>query len=115
MSFVEDSPHGSVGLATAADMPHGFTRFQLPGFGLPLDFAPYEGYDTQKWNGKKREYEPVHVDSAGEGVKLLPNALNSNDLDGGSAKDVPQLSRDNPSIGIMFISDKFQLSPEDIA
>jgi hypothetical protein len=67
----------------------GFTKqFHFPGFGLPLNFTPYEGYDTQKWNGKKEEYEPIHVESEGEGVALMPNALNQHDLYSGKASYV---------------------------
>ena len=69
-----------------APLPQSLPRFlQVPGFGLPLNFTPYEAYDTQKWNGEKEEYEPIHVKGEGEGVRLMPNALNSRDLDGGSA------------------------------
>jgi hypothetical protein len=88
MSSTEDKSKGS-DQPPSTLAPQSFTRFHLPGFGLPLNFTPYEGYDTQKWNGKKEEYEPIHVESAGEGVRLMPNALNSRDLKGGSASYVP--------------------------
>jgi len=95
MSSTEDRSCGYSGQPLATHARQSFTRFQLPGFGLPLNFAPYEAYDTKKWNGKKEVYEPVHVEAAGEGVSLLPNALNSRDLYGGSASYVTL-----PPIGI---------------
>jgi hypothetical protein len=92
MSSTEDKSKGS-DQPPSTHAPQSFTRFHLPGFGLPLNFTPYKGYDTQKWNGKREEYEPIHVESAGEGVKLMPNALNSRDLKGGSASYVPPVHR----------------------
>jgi hypothetical protein len=51
----EDKSHGRGPIDVHHVPAKSITRFQFPGFGLPLNFTPYEAYDTQKWNGKKCE------------------------------------------------------------
>jgi hypothetical protein len=93
----EDKSHGT-GDQPPLYLPHNLTRFQLPGFGLPVDFAPFESYDTGKWNKKKKKWDPVHVESAGKGPRLLPNALNAHDLYGRGATCVRPIHSESRSL-----------------
>jgi hypothetical protein len=51
------------------------TRYQLPGFGLPLNFKPNNGYTSYEWDGDTREHKRVFHPGQGDCGELYPNAL----------------------------------------
>jgi hypothetical protein len=75
--------------ATSVPLPNTFSRFQLPGLNLPLNWEPY-GPDS-KWDGTKM----VQCTASGEGRSLFRTALNDHDVMEGYAAYVSWLIRPN--------------------
>jgi hypothetical protein len=51
-----------------------FTRYQLPGFGLPLNFTPNDEYTTNDYNYANNSRGIVHP-ALGDFGALYPNTL----------------------------------------
>jgi len=52
-----------------------FTRYQLPGFGLPLNFTPYNEYTTHTYNYRTGEDTEAFHPALGDYGSLYPNTL----------------------------------------
>ena len=62
--------------------PSGFSRFQLPGLNLPLNWTPHKPYTKHTYvpnSAMERTYYPTQ----GEGQNLFRTALNDADCSGG--------------------------------
>lgn len=62
------------------------TRFHLPGFRLPLNFAPHAPFNTQNKDSHMSEEQgstAIEVPALGEGAPLFPTALSGKDIDDG--------------------------------
>jgi hypothetical protein len=55
--------------------PTKFTRYQLPGLGLPLNFTPYDAYTEDNYNWNTRENELIQHPALGDFGSLFPNTL----------------------------------------
>lgn len=55
--------------------PSKLTRYQLPGFGLPLNFIPHDEYDTYDLDVNTGELTTVRHPAQGDCGPLYPNAL----------------------------------------
>lgn len=67
-------------LAQARDESPPPIRFQLPGFGLPLNYAPRSPITTQLSLGT--DIVKIVMPGTGEGRDLFPTLLNGEDLEG---------------------------------
>jgi hypothetical protein len=60
---------------TIATRPPKLTRYQLPGFGLPLNFTPCDEYTTREYDfATKKDRETLHP-ALGDFGTLYPNTL----------------------------------------
>ncbi|KAK2764408.1 hypothetical protein FQN54_009102 [Arachnomyces sp. PD_36] len=67
--------------------PTEFSRFQLPGFTLPLEFAPSERRYRNVW--RENRWEQVEDPPTGEGNNLFPNALDMDQYRKSASTQVP--------------------------
>ncbi|TFK66718.1 hypothetical protein BDN72DRAFT_859695 [Pluteus cervinus] len=64
------------------------TRFQLPGFGLPLNYLPRAAYSQYEWDRDLAKSIEVFYEAIGIGKDLLPTMLNSGHIRSGDAQYV---------------------------
>ncbi|TFK71823.1 hypothetical protein BDN72DRAFT_837201 [Pluteus cervinus] len=62
------------------------TRFQLPGFGLPLNYLPRAAYSQYEWDRDLAKSVEVFYEAIGIGKDLLPTMLNSGHIQSGDAQ-----------------------------
>ena len=55
--------------------PQKFTRYQLPGFGLPLNFTPYEEHTTNEYDFNTKDDKEILHSPLGDFGALYPNTL----------------------------------------
>lgn len=70
--------------------PSRFSRFDLPGFTLPLNFSPHMAYKKGLYNLAISSVKEVEVPASGEERDLFPSALDPGD----SSSQYELLSRD---------------------
>jgi hypothetical protein len=58
-----------------------FSRFDLPGLNLPLNWQPCEPHQAYRWEDKN--YTSYYVPASGEGKNLFRTALNDSDVESG--------------------------------
>jgi hypothetical protein len=58
--------------------PPKLTRYQLPGFGLPLNFTPHDKFTSYEYNPTTHETDSTFHSAEGDCGPLYPNALDSN-------------------------------------
>jgi hypothetical protein len=68
-----------------------FSRFDLPGFTLPLDFSPCRAYKKHSYDVAAAAIKEVEVPASGEEKDLFPSALAPG---GGTESQYELLSRD---------------------
>jgi hypothetical protein len=62
---------------TESDHPPKLTRYQLPGFGLPLNFTPHDKFTSFEYNPTTHGTESTFHPAEGDCGPLYPNALDS--------------------------------------
>lgn len=59
----------------ASSTPAKLSRFDLPGFTLPLNFTPNKAFEKHVYDAAPPGMKKVHVPASGEGEDLFPSAL----------------------------------------
>ena len=69
----------------SSDSPSSFSRFQLPGLNLPLNWTPHEAYTkfTHVQEGGNNRMIQTQYPAQGEGKNLFRTALNDADCSDG--------------------------------
>jgi hypothetical protein len=57
------------------------SRFDLPGFTLPLNFSPGDGYKKRYYDVASSAMKEVVVPASGDEQDLFPSALAPGDID----------------------------------
>ena len=62
-----------------------FSRFQLPGLNLPINWTPHEAYSKYTYLPSGNAYEMIHtrMPAQGEGKNLFRTALNDANCEDG--------------------------------
>jgi hypothetical protein len=68
-------------MTSSTKMEKPFSRFDLPGLNLPLNWQPCEAHEATRWEGEK--YIRYSVPATGEGKNLFPTALSDTDVESG--------------------------------
>lgn len=66
----------------ASSTPSKLSRFDLPGFTLPLNFSPHKATKRRIYDDASSRLKEVEVPAGGEGNDLFPCALSPRDGDG---------------------------------
>ncbi len=66
-------------MASSAPAPVAFSRFQLPGLNLPLNWTPHAASEKIDFGSENVTMEPKHIPAQGEGSELFKTALNEAD------------------------------------
>jgi len=65
----------------AASSSPKLSRFDLPGFTLPLTFCPRAAYKTRSYDAASSTMKEVEVPGSGEEKDLFPSALEPGDTE----------------------------------
>jgi hypothetical protein len=60
---------------SASPRPKNFNRYQLPGFGLPLNFTPNDEFTSTEYDFKNKCGKEIIHPRLGEYGALYPNTL----------------------------------------
>lgn len=72
-------------MSTPDSKPVAFSRFQLPGLNLPINWTPHEAYSKFSYppNGGHDGMIHINLPAQGEGKNLFRTALNDADREDG--------------------------------
>jgi hypothetical protein len=75
-SVHSDMSQGSYTITSRPSRPQNkFTRYQLPGFGLPLNFTPYEEHTTNEYDFNTKDDKEILHSPLGDFGALYPSAI----------------------------------------
>jgi hypothetical protein len=76
------------------------SRFDLPGFSLPLNFSPHSAYKKRSYDVASSAMKEIEVPACGEEQDLFPSAL----VPGVTNSQYELLSRDYQSLTLIRLS-----------
>ncbi len=68
----------------ASSIVHKLSRFDLPGFTLPLNFSPHKSYTKRVYDAALASVKEIQMPASKEGNDLFPSALSPTDGEDGS-------------------------------
>jgi hypothetical protein len=67
----------------ASSTPSKLSRFDLPGFTLPLNFSPNKAYKKRIYDSASSSMKEIEIPASGEEKDLFPSALSPTEDQGG--------------------------------